>query len=131
MAASRETTAKLIKPLTGAIIRRYTAGATISPGELVHMSSDGACDPCNTANITLATVLGVALGSGDIAAGETFDCVIAGPVLCLSGATKGALIYATDTAGEPAETAGTKTSVAGIAETDTVLLVRPFQTAFS
>lgn len=131
MAIARDTTAANIKPLKGAVIRRYVAGATISPGELVHKSSDDQCDPCNTSDITLATVTGVALGIGNIAAGETFDCVVFGPVKCLTGATPGALVYATDTAGEPGETAGTKVSVAGFVESATVLFVRPFQTVFS
>ena len=41
MAFSRNATAELIKPLEGAIVRRYTAGAAIAAGELVSMSSDG------------------------------------------------------------------------------------------
>lgn len=131
MAAARETTAKLIKPLGGAIVRRYAAGSTISPGELVAMASDGAIDPASAASVALASVLGVALGKADHAAGDPVDVVVHGPVLCLTGATIGALIYATDTAGEPGESAGTKTSVAGIAETATILFVRPFQTSFS
>lgn len=131
MAAARETTAKLIKPLQGAIVRRYTAGATVSPGELVSMAGDGKVDPANASSVTLAAVLGVALGNADLADGDPVDVVVYGPVLCLTGATVGALIYATDTAGEPGESAGTKTSIAGIAESATVLFVRPFQTSFS
>lgn len=131
MAIARETTAKLIKPLGGAIVRRFTAGATISPGELFHLSSDSKCDPCNATNITNAAVTGVALGDADLADGDVFDGVVYGPVNCLTGATVGAVVYATDTAGEPGETAGTKTCVAGYAESATVLFVRPFQTSFS
>lgn len=131
MAIARDTTAKNIKPLTGAVVRRFTAGATLSPGELFHLSSDSKCDPCNTANITNAAVTGVVLGNADLADGEVFDGVVFGPVNCLTGATPGAVVYATDTAGEPGETAGTKTCVAGYAESATVLFVRPFQTVFS
>jgi len=131
MAIARETTAKLIKPLTGSIVRRFTAGAALSPGELFHLSSDGKCDPCDASSITLASVTGVALGSADLADGDVFDGVVLGPVLCLTGATIGALVYATDTAGEPGETAGTKVSIAGFNESATVLFVRPFQTVFS
>lgn len=131
MAIARETTAKLIKPLRGAVVRRYTAGATLSPGELFHLSADGKCDPCDTSNITAAAVTGVALGDGDLADGDQFDGVVWGPVLCLTGATIGAVVYATDTAGEPGESAGTKTCVAGFNESATVLFVRPFQTSFS
>jgi len=129
MSIARETTANLIKPLEGAVVRRYTAGGTIAAGNLVALNSSGQAVKANTTSITLATVLGVALTAA--ASGDRIDVVIFGPVLCLSGATKGAIVYATDTAGEPGESAGTKTSVAGINETDTVLLVRPYQTVFS
>lgn len=39
MAIARDTTAANIKPLEGAIIRRYTAGAAIAAGEIVSMQS--------------------------------------------------------------------------------------------
>lgn len=131
MAIARDTTAANIKPLNGAVVRRFTAGATLAPGELFHLSSDGKCDPCDASNITNAAVTGVALGDAALADGDKFDGVVAGPVNCLTGATPGALVYATDTAGEPGESAGTKTCVAGYVESATVLFVRPFQTSFS
>lgn len=129
MAIARETVLTNIKPLEGAIIRRYTYGGTVVAGNLVAINSSGQAVKANTTSITLATVLGVALQSG--ASADRGDVVIFGPVQCLTGATKGALVYGTDTAGEPGETAGTKTSVAGVNESDTVLFVRPFQTVFS
>lgn len=132
MAIARDTTPANIKPLGApdvATIRRRTCGATVAAGELVHLSSDGKVDPCNTTNITLATVDGVAVQAGED--GDVIDVVTAGPVQCLTGATPGALVYATDTAGEPGESAGTKVSIAGYVESATVLYVRPFQTVFS
>jgi hypothetical protein len=57
--------------------------------------------------------------------------VFFGPVVCLSGATKGALIYATDTAGEPGESTGTKGLIAGFAESATVLFVQKQIVSFS
>lgn len=129
MSIARETTANLIKPLEGAIVRRYTAGGTIAAGNLVSLNSSGQAVKANTTSITLATILGVALTAA--ASGDRIDVVVSGPVLCLSGATKGAIVYGTDTAGEPGESAGTKTSVAGFNESDTVLFVRPYQTVFS
>jgi hypothetical protein len=132
MAIARDTTAANIKPLGApdvATIRRRTCGATVAAGELVHLSSDGKVDPCDASSITLASVDGVAVqGGGD---GDVIDVVTAGPVQCITGGTPGALVYASDTAGEPAETAGTKVSVAGYVESATVLYVRPFQTVFS
>jgi hypothetical protein len=49
----------------------------------------------------------------------------------VTGGAIGALVYATDTAGEPGESAGTKVSIAGYNESATVLFARPFQTVFS
>jgi hypothetical protein len=127
MAIARDTTAANIKPLTGAVIRRGTLGATVAAGEIVELQSDGYWDPA----IGTAVVMngGIAVQGG--ASGDTIDIVTHGPVKCLTGATPGAVVYVSDTAGEPAETAGTKSAVIGFAESATVLYVN-FQTvAFS
>ena len=123
MAFGRETTAANIKPLEGAVIRRFTAGATIAAGEIVAMMADGYVDPANTTDFTAAAVMGIALQAAG--AGDRVDVVTHGPVLCLIDATPAALIYASDTAGEPATTVGTKDVLVGVAESATVLFVRP------
>lgn len=127
MAIARDTTAANIKPLGGAVIRRGTLGDTTAAGEIVELQSDGYWDPA----VATAVVMngGIALQAGVV--GDVIDIVVFGPVLCLTGATPGAIVYASDTAGEPAETAGTKSAVIGYAESATVLFVN-FQTvAFS
>jgi len=121
MAIARDTTAKNIKPLDGAITRRMTCGATVAAGELVSMQSDGKIDPAITTAVEV--VAGVAIQAGGD--GDTIDVVTHGPVKCLTGATVGAIVYATDTAGEPGESAGTKTTIAGWNESATVLFVNP------
>lgn len=127
MAIARDTTAANIKPLQGAIVRRFTAGATVAAGELVTMQSDGYVDPTNTSAVQ--NIAGVALQG--VAAGQRVDVVVFGPVQCLTGATVGATVYGSDTAGEPAETAGTKTSIAGWNESATVLFVCPVKVSLS
>lgn len=123
MAIARDTTADNIKPLNGAIIRRYTAGAAVAAGEIVSMQSDGYVDPANTTSAA-QKVVGVALQAAS-AAGQVIDVVVFGPVVCVTGATPGATIHASDTAGEPAESAGTNGGITGIAESATVVFVRP------
>jgi hypothetical protein len=129
MAFGRNTTVEQIKPLNGSVIRRFTAGATIVPGEIVAMMADGYVDPANTTDFTAAVVVGIALppasGGSSIGAGERVDVVTGGPVVCLLEATPGALIYASDTAGEPSTSVGTKDVLVGFAESATVLFVRP------
>ena len=135
MAAARDTTVANIKPLDGAIVRRFTAGAAIEPGELVCMQSDGYIDPAIGTSVAAAQILGVALCPRNqgtaYAAGDRGDVVVHGACQCMTGATVGALIYISDTAGELAETAGTKAAIAGIAESATVLFVRPQASALS
>lgn len=125
MAIARQTTARSVKPLEGAIIRRYVPGAAIAVGEIVSMSSDGYVDPANTTSAA-GTTVGIAL---DVATAEAtpgkIDVVVYGPVTAITGGTPGATLYATDTAGEPGESAGTNTSIAGFVESATVAFVRP------
>lgn len=125
MAIARDTTAKNIKPLEGAIIRRYTAGAAIAAGEIVSMQSDGFVDPANT-TAAAQKVVGIALQAAS-AAGEIVDVVIFGPVVAITGGTPGATLHASDTAGEPAESAGTNAGITGYVESATVAFVRPVQ----
>ena len=128
MAIGRDTTLANIKPLAGAIVRRYTAGGAIIPGELVSMSSDGKVDPTNTTSAA-QKVVGVALPNGTTAAfadTDIIDVVVHGPVQCVTGGTPGAQLFGSDTAGEPAESAGTNDSRAGWVESATVVFISPY-----
>jgi hypothetical protein len=124
MAIARDTTAANIKPLEGAIVRRFTAGAAIAAGELVSMMADGNVDPTDTTAFTGAQIVGVAIQAA-AAAGDKVDVVTYGPCKCLTGATPAAIVYGSDTAGEPSESVGTKDSIAGFAESAAILFVRP------
>lgn len=121
MAAARDTTNANIKPLEGAIIQKVQGGATIDAGEIITLQSDGKWDPTATTGAQLT----VAVALQDAADGDWIDAVVYGPVKNMTGATVGALIYASDTAGELAETAGTKDTVVGYAKSATVLFVQP------
>lgn len=122
MAIARETTAKNIKPLGGHVARKHVCGGTVAVGELVTLNTDTFIDPTDTTS-TIEKVLGVAVQAGLIT--ETIDVVVFGPIQCLTGATVGATVYGSDTAGEPAESAGTNLSIAGYAESATILFVQP------
>ena len=122
MAFGRQTTAALIKPLEGSIVRRFTFGATTAAGELVSMQSDGKVDPSDSTAAKMP-VMGVAVAGG--ADGERGDVVVFGPVECLIDATPGTVIYNGTTAGEPEATGGGNKTVAGISISATCLFVRP------
>lgn len=135
MSIARDTTPANIKPLDGAIVQRFTAGAAIEPGELVCMQSDGKIDPAIGTSVAAAQCLGVALAPRNqgtaYADGDRVDVVVLGRVNCVTGGTPGSIAYVSDTAGEVAETAGTKATIVGIVESATVLFVRPQASALS
>ena len=122
MSIARETTAALIKPLTGAVIRRYVAGDAVAAGEVVSLQSDGYVDPSDATATDEA--IGIAVQAAT-AAGETIDVVVLGPVLCLSGATPGNTVFNSTTAGEPEGDGSNYETAVGWAESATVLFVLP------
>ena len=127
MAFGRETTAANVKPLEGSLTRRGTLGDTVAAGEIVEMQSDGFWDPADASAVVLNGAIAIEAG----VVGDVVDLVTFGPVKALLEATPGTVIYVSDTAGEPSETAGTKSAVIGYAETAGILFVN-FQTvAFS
>ena len=134
MAISRNADAGVVKPLEGSVVERFTAGAAIQAGEFVSMSSDGYIDPADSSAVVLSPI-GVALprdgGDPASAAGDPVDVVTHGPVLCVAGATPAALVYVSDTAGEPSESAGSNSTVMGFAQSATIVFVRPQVVAFT
>jgi hypothetical protein len=110
-----------IKPLNGAIIRRGTLGTTVTKGDPVTMQSDGFWDPSDASTVQLNVAVAV---QGGVVTDEV-DIVVRGPIQCLSGATPGALVYVSDTAGGYDTASGTKGTVVGYAESATVLFVQP------
>lgn len=123
MAIGRDTTASNVKPLEGAIIRRFTAGAAVAVGEVVSMQSDGYVDPSDSTSAA-QMVVGVALEAA-AAAGDRIDVVVYGPVVCITGATIGGAVYDSTTPGEPLQTTAGNQKQVGFAESATVLFVRP------
>jgi inorganic pyrophosphatase len=122
MAATVETVAEHVKPLEGAIVRRYTAGSAITAGMPVTLASDGYLDPSDATDVTLSFCKGIAIQSA-AAAGDPVDVVVFGPVYCMTGATVGALVFVSDTGGALAESVGTKDTIIGQADTANILFV--------
>lgn len=122
MAIARETTAANVKPLRGSVVRRHVCGATVAVAELVTLKADGFIDPTDETS-GLQTVLGIAVQAGLIT--ETIDVVVFGPIQSITGGAIGSSVYGSDTAGEPSESVGSNTAIAGFNESATVIFVRP------
>lgn len=123
MALARQSDATLIKPLSGAVVRRRTCGGSVNAGDSVYLDSSGYVQ--QTAGTAVATnyPYGVTVQAGS--ANDTVDVVVYGPVSFVTGATPGGIVYTSDTAGQPSHTTGTKTSIVGVAESATVVFIRP------
>ena len=124
MAATLETVAEHVKPLQGAITRRYTAGAAVTAGAPVYLDSSGYVQMADGSAVATNAVIGCAV-QGATASGERIDVVIYGPINNMTAATPGAIVYVSDTTGALSESTGTKTTIIGKAESATVLLVQP------
>lgn len=120
MAAITKASAANVKPLEGAIVRRGTLGATVTAPSPVALQSDGKWDGLDTSTAQLT--VGVALQSG--VDGDEIDICFFGPIVALSGATIGSLVYGSDTTGAFDTAAGTKSTIIGFAETAAVLFVK-------
>lgn len=130
MSSIRETDATVVRLLTNVVAPSYTTGAAVEAGEAVYLDSSGYIQPCNGGAVATNFCIGVALQ--DIASGGRGNVAIAGMrVLCLTGATPGGIVFTMDTAGEIDHTGGTKKTVVGVAESQTVLLVMPAMVSFS
>jgi len=121
MAAITQASAALVKPLEGAIVRRVQLGATTTAPAPITLQSDGKWDPCDTSAAQLTVAVSLQSGVDT----DYVDAVFYGPVLALSGATPGALVYGSDTAGAYDTAVGTKDLKIGFAETATILFVDP------
>ncbi len=128
-------TAADVRPLSGAIVRRFNAGATINMGDLVYIAADGDVEPADADAATSAIAVGIAVSTPDggvsAAAGERVDVVVFGPVAGFSGLTPGGHLFASVNAGKiadaaPGATSGDYVYVVGVAESATTVLVRPF-----
>lgn len=121
MAAITKASAANTKPLEGAIVRRVTLGATVTAPSPITEQSDGKWDGTDTSAAQLTAAVAIQSGVD----GDIVDAVFFGPVLALSGATPGTLVYGSDTAGNFDTAAGTKSTILGHAESATILFVNP------
>lgn len=129
MAYGVQTDNTLVQPLEGAIVRRRIAAEALESGEAVYLDSSGYAALCDSDAVATNFCYGVVVH--DVAAGGMADIVTLGPISMATGATPGALVYTSGTAGAPAESAGTKVCVIGVVESATVVYVRPYMTSFS
>ena len=121
MTAISKASAANVKPLEGAIVRKVQLGASVTAPSPITLQSDGKWDGTDTSAAQLTVAIAMQSG-GD---GDWVDAVFYGPVVALSGATIGNLVFGSDTAGAFDTAVGTKDTKIGYALTASVLFVDP------
>lgn len=122
-------TAREVRPLPGAIVREYDAGATGNVGDLVYVDSNGKAQPADGSAAGTARARGLVVAAGSMgkttfAAGDRLSVVVFGPVAGFSGMTPGNIHYVSDTTGKVDTAAGTVSHTVGYAEAAGVLFVQ-------
>jgi len=123
-----------VRPLPGAVVRRYDAGGTITPGSAVYVASDGDVEDADADGEASARAIGIAVAGPDgavsYAAGDRVDVVTHGPVCGYSDLTPGGIMYTSTTAGAIATAAATANDdyiwVLGYAEAADTIYVTPW-----
>lgn len=127
-------TAADVRPLPGAIVRRYDAGGSLSAGDLVYIASDGDVEQADADAAASARGIGIVVADGDggtsFSAGDRVDVVVLGPVAGFSSLTPATLLFASTTAGAIGDAAPTAGGdyvwCIGYAEAAAVVFVNPF-----
>jgi len=135
--ADLTVTAADVRALNGAITVRAVADEAMTVGDAIYVSdtSDGKPKVSKQVGSAIATgnIFGVvtanavdAAGSTTVADESTIDVTVYGPISGIAG-TAGAFVWGSDTAGKFADAVGTKSCIAGIMLSASVLFLRPSQ----
>lgn len=122
-------TARLVRPLGGAVVRELDAGGSGSVGDLVYINSSGVAVQSAGGAAGTANAIGVVVNSGSqgkttFASGDRLAVVLSGPVAGWAAMVPGANHFVSNTAGKLGDAAGTVSKIVGVAEAADVLIVR-------
>jgi hypothetical protein len=133
--ANITVSAKNIRPLPGAVTRRFTAGGSINVGDTAYIASDGDVERAqagtaagSVASFSVGLVVSAPMGGTIAAAGEPVDLVMYGPVDGASGMTPGDMLYQSSTAGKMEDAPGSVSHKFARALSATVVFVNPAMT---
>lgn len=125
-------TAANVRPLEGAVLRRYAAGGSGNKGDVVYVASDGDVEVTDSDSAGTSNGVGIVIGVSDegvttFVAGDAVTVCVYGPVGGFASLTPGAVSYVSGTAGKLDTAAGTTLKRMGYNESATVFFVDPGQ----
>ena len=124
-----------VRPLPGAVTRRYTTGGTCYVGNLVYGDSSGYVQQADANGSLTAIPRGIVVADNEggtvAASGDRVDVVVFGPVAGFSSLTPGLQVYASATTGlmttNPEDLgAGTYEGVVGWVDAADIIFVNPY-----
>ncbi len=123
-------TAASVRPVGHCIVRRFTAGATITPGQPVYVSANNTVSLADASALATGACIGLAVsdsdGSTSFSSGDEIDVVLFGVVEGFAtNLAAGTRVYVDDDAGVLADAVGTKVCIVGIGLNTPMLLVNP------
>jgi hypothetical protein len=123
-------TAANVRPVGHCIIKRYTAGETLTPGQPVYISANNTVSLTDGSALTTAACIGLVIsdssGAVSFASGVEVDVVLFGVVNGFAtNLAANTAVFVDDDAGVLADGVGTKVCRVGIGVNTTMLLVNP------
>lgn len=122
-----------VKPLPGALCRRFDCGGTVLAGYPVYLDTAGDVNAADAVTFANAKVMGVAVADNDggtaFADGDAIDVCVFGPLAGFSSLAEGTLHYTSANAGSIANASagsGNYKWIIGMAHSSTILFINPF-----
>ena len=122
-----------VRPLPGALCRRFDCGGTVLAGYPVYLDTDGDVNAADAVTFTHDAVIGIAVADSDggtaFADGDRIDVCVGGPLAGFSSLGEGSFIYTSANPGSLATAnagSGNYKFIVGQAHASTIIFVRPF-----
>ena len=122
-----------IKPLPGAMCRRFECGGTVLAGYPVYLDTAGDVNCADAVTFAHATAIGIAVADNDggtaFADGDYIDVCVLGPLAGFSGLAEGTLHFTSANPGSISNVSpgsGNYEWILGMAHASTILFLNPF-----
>lgn len=123
-----------VKPLPGALCRRFKCASAVFSGQAVYINSSGSIAPADAVTFAHVVSPGIAVadntGGTAFAAGDMIDVCVFGPLAGFSGAAEGSFAFPSEsTVGllmDAIASSGNYCHIVGQMHAATILFVNPF-----
>lgn len=122
-----------VKPLPGALCRRFDCGGTVLAGQSVYVAADGDVEAADAVTFAHTNAIGIAVSGNDggtsFASGDRVDVCMLGPLAGFSSMKEGTFAYQSATVGAVADGSpgsGNYVWVIGVPISETILFINPW-----